>query len=222
MHKHITPAEARRAHRLQASADALCDLRSETAPALFGYIVATPNYRSWPLAGLVGAYFASDKLDGIWARRAAEILGTETTPEGAKKDERADKRLCHAIFAGVAVREALNGNKAYAAAIGGSDTVMAARDYIVGRYRERGAELGIDGRARSGGKIKLATLAVTATYAVSPAADPDKLLGIAGPIIAGTGMLAGTALSVHSGADQIQHQVQQFNLLHAGQQALEA
>lgn len=217
MSQPLSPELEQRAHRLQAGADLLCDVRSETAPILFGYIVAKPNYRSWPLAAVVGSYFASDKLDGIWARRAAQILGTEPTPEGAKKDERADKRLCHAIFAGIAIREALNGNKAYATLLGGSDVAMALRDHIVSGYRDRGAELGIDGKARAGGKIKLATLAVTATYAVSPLAEPDNLLGPTGPLLASVGTLAGAALSIHSGLDQIQHQQEQLQLLLAQQ-----
>lgn len=203
------------AEYLRANADALCDMRSETAILIFDHITRTPSYRSWALTGVVAGLFATDKIDGTWARRAAEILGTETTAEGAKKDERADKRLCHAIFAGIAVRETLNGNVAYGALIGGADGLMAARDHVVGQYRDRGIELGVDGKARSGGKAKLVVLGATATLAVSPLANrhSDHILGATGQVIASAAMLAGAAMSVHSGYDQIQYQCEQAALL---------
>ena len=202
----------------QYSADALCELRTAIAPAIAQDIVTHKEYRSWRRVGLLGVLYATDKLDGFFASRRADIMKSadsdiraeiesdvqlvEAIAQGGRKDDKADKALTHSIFLSVAARESLNKNIGYGSLIAGSDAVMYIRDLIVGRARDKASLRGVKGDARRLGKYKQGLLVLTAMTAVAPLPErtPHKSVG---QTIVKAGILGGVALSLISGIDQI-------------------
>lgn len=214
----------------QYSADALCDMRTAAAPLIAEHITTTPNYHSWMLAGALTLLHITDKVDGRLAKTRDRIITrmvadspthtldqrlVDAIANGGRKDDKADKALTHSVFGAVAIREAANGNTAYAAAIAGSDLTMFARDDYVGKQRDKAATNGIKGDARQLGKIKQTILVITQVAAVSPLARPKEhgegfSFGRAAVVV---GMAGGTALSLYSGFDQITSLRQQHDNL---------
>lgn len=204
----------------QYSADALCDARSASAPILFAHIVGSPDYHSKGLTSLLGTLHITDKVDGLLAQRRRTLLATvpehqlpelldddlmTAISEGGRKDDLADKRLTHAIFGSLAVREILNGNKAYGSIIGVSDAVMFARDAYVGKKRDQAKSNGANADARKLGKYKQLLLVASSVIAVSPSAAPTRgqEKWTIGRALVATGMVGGAIMSVISGIDQV-------------------
>jgi phosphatidylglycerophosphate synthase len=208
------------AARLQHAANTLCDIRSAIAPVIFGHIATRSNYHSWALAGTVATLHATDKLDGLLAKKRAESL--EHIPEdqhkallprnlleaikiGGRKDDKADKALTHAIFVGISAREFQNGNTTFASIVGATDGGMLLRDFSIGIIRDKAQKRGIKPDARDLGKWKQALLATTSILAVTPlAAPPSKEKSWnANRTIVAAGMIGGLLLSGISAVDQI-------------------
>jgi phosphatidylglycerophosphate synthase len=202
----------------QYTADALCDLRTAIAPAIGKDIVTNEAYRSWGMVGLLGILYATDKLDGFFAHKRAELMDAaddstkqlviadthlmEAIAQGGRKDDKADKALTHSIFLSIAARESLNKNIGYAALIAGSDAVMYLRDRVVSNARDKAALLGKKGDARKLGKYKQGILVMTAMAAVAPFPESSSKKSF-GRRLVKAGILGGAALSVLSGFDQI-------------------
>lgn len=180
----VTPTVALKNRRLQLAANALSALRIVAAPAIFGWIVAHPKYRSWGLTGAAAALDATDKLDG-W-------LGQDD-PLGRKLDKLGDKALMHSIAGGIVVREALNGNTRYARNLALNQLGLAARD-IATSFVCSGV------KAQTLGKAKTVWLNGVEAYAVSPLSQGQ------GERVVEAGFVAGNVLSVASGIELFQKQ----------------
>ena len=204
----------------QYSADALCDVRSASAPILFAHIVSSPDYHSSALTSWLGALHVTDKIDGLLAQKRRTLLAAvpehqlpelldgdlmTAISEGGRKDDLADKRLTHAIFGSLAVREILNSNRAYGSIIGVCDAVMFARDAYVGKKRDQAKSNGTNADARKLGKYKQLLLVASSVIAVSPSAAPTRgqEKWTVGRTIVAAGMVGGAIMSVISGIDQV-------------------
>lgn len=179
----VTPTVALRNRRLQLAANTFSALRIAAAPAVFGWIVAHRKYRSWGLTGAMGVLDATDKLDG-W-------LGQDD-PLGRKLDKIGDKALSHAVLAGIAVREALNGNVRYARNIAANQLGLIARDVAT-------SSMCSEVKAQKLGKAKTAWLDGVELYAVSPLSEGQDAL-------VETGLMGGNLLSIASGVELFQKQ----------------
>ena len=198
----------------QYAADALCDLRTDVAPLIAQHIVRHEKYQSWGMVTVLGALYATDKLDGYLASKRAHLMKEATEmelqsidadrrlvqsiQEGGRKDDKADKVLTHSIFLSIAARESLNKNLKQGILIASSDAVMYCRDKIVGKARDKAALEGKKGDARKLGKYKQGLLVLTAMAAVTPCEQRSV-----GRKIVAAGIIGGVALSILSGIDQV-------------------
>lgn len=194
----------RQAHWLRRGADGLCYSRILAAPILASYIIAKPDFKSTKLAATVSLLYGTDKLDGIMARHAANIIGQDTTRASAELDQKADKILTTALFGAVIIREYLNGNNNYAKMLAADIAIDGVRNIIVNNKRNNATE-GVDVAAQEIGKQKQLLFvlgAVTATSLI-PGADSGSELSPGQSIV--TGMVNGaTFLSILSGSKMVQ------------------
>lgn len=191
---------------LRRGADSLCLGRIVSAPILAGYILATPDYRSPKLASLIAGLYMTDKVDGIMARKAANILGEETTRASAELDQKADKILTTSLFASIVTREYLNGNNSYAKSLAVNLTIDGLRNIIVNRSR-RNAPEGVDIAAQEAGKYKQMCFVLGVISATIPITIPHQ--EITDQLDPGESLVldivdCATTLSVVSGAQLIQ------------------
>ena len=189
----ISPQQTRYARILQRTANALCYTRMIAGPLVGAYIAKERNYRSWRLAGTIGALAITDAIDGKLARKAATIDPTVKSQRGAWLDQMADKVFTHAILGGITVNVART-SRSEAAFLATNQIVQLGRDVVVTNIRKHAAEHNVPTNAQMLGKIKAAELLTSSILMTSPLAD-----SAAGEATAVVGIAAGTALSVASG-----------------------
>lgn len=191
-------AKQRTARWLRRGADGLCYARIAAAPVVAGYIIANRNYKSTRLAATVAGLYATDKLDGVMARQAANLVGEQTTRKSAELDQKSDKILTTSLYIAVIIREYLNGERDYAKALAVDTTLDIGRNIIVNRKRSNAPE-GVQVEARPSGKQKQLFYVLGAVAATSPLADIPEGQEMVEHIVD-----AATTLSVISGAEMVQ------------------
>ena len=214
----------RRAYRYQQAANALTEVRSRAADPLASYILTTPNYRSWGLAGVVGALKVTDKVDGLFAKRRAKLLESLASEDGTSyeiknqklveaiewggiNDPKADKKLNHAIFGSIAVRDALNHDWESAVTTVVADGIITIRDKWTDYERSLAALRGHNGHSRFPGQVKELLIDLTSVAAVSPLAErgPEGQDLTAGRVAVCALYGASTASAIGSGIGQVIH-----------------
>ncbi len=216
LRRSLQESTAQRAARLRRWADAACDLRKDGVELIHREITATPNYHSWGLANVVGTFHVLDKVDGVWARTAARLLGEPTTPEGAKKDHETDHEVNRKLHTAVGEREIGNGHFIYGSFFLACNFLMEQRDQYLEGVREAARQDGLEAKSRSLGKWKQFILGITQTVSVSPLASPEVHPGVSQlvrPLVVG-GMVTSTVLSGVSAFDVRQHIYEQRLALH--------
>ncbi len=209
---------------LQKTADGLCKGRIASALPLAAYIIATPDYRSKTLAGIVGGEYVGDKVDGKLAGASKYFFGLINMPDQnqPKLDQLSDKILTHSLIGAVVIREALNKNYKYAGAIAGMDLIAIGRDFVVNRRRDKTEAFKAEYRAKldnyqiaidpadipSTGALKLGKLkqlgySMTVTESVAPESIiPDNCPITIEQMVVAT-MAVSTVMSVISGVSTV-------------------
>ena len=204
--KEVERINPRRGNLYRKAANVICRTRIVAAPLVFAYAATHPDYPSWKFGLTMGALQASDKLDGILSRKGAQYLGEKTTADGARLDQLSDKALFHGSLGGLAARELMNSNIALGLFYAGNQLVAGVRDWKVTRWRQAGEAEGIDVKARKAGKFKTVLYGAALTAACSPiveAVNSDD--APIGKYIVGGALVAGTAMAVWSGLDNIRN-----------------
>lgn len=119
--------DAERGTYLMARADRLTAFRARSAPILGALLAVTDE--GWVTTAAIAGEGYTDWQDGHDARAGAELLGIETTVEGALEDPAADKKLVNSLCLGLAVRFFRQGD------YGG--TAVLAANYAVTQWRDR-------------------------------------------------------------------------------------
>ena len=139
---------------LQTGANALCAIRPFQAADIAKDVVNKEEYRTWWVAGKFAVAVAFDVLDGVMARKAAELRQGETTPTGARLDELADKSLTHITLGAIAIRAGLDGDLKYQKFILENQKTIAQRDIRVTKKRNEAQALKVEVKAQKSGKKK--------------------------------------------------------------------
>jgi phosphatidylglycerophosphate synthase len=139
---------------LQAGANFLCAIRPFQAADIAKDVVKKEEYRSWLVAGKFAVAVAFDVLDGIMARKAAELRQGETTPTGARLDELADKSLTHIVLGAIATRAGMDGDTRYQSFILKNQKTIVQRDIRVTKKRNEAQALNVEVKAQKSGKKK--------------------------------------------------------------------
>ena len=191
-----------RGNRLQEIADALCHARRIGAAGVAAYNLTRRKNRSWRAASAVTLTYATDKADGMAARKAARLLDRPPTDAGKKLDQIVDKQA-HALIAGSHGVDALiRGEWAFGLTILGNLVAQTVRDRIVNRKRDiahhiaqiTGTEIHVGSIPTS--KRKMAVQAVSDVATQTPLANRPT-----GRFVLGSAHTAGTVLSIKSGAE---------------------
>ncbi|HEY5667527.1 MAG TPA: CDP-alcohol phosphatidyltransferase family protein [Candidatus Saccharimonadales bacterium] len=132
-----------RGNRLQRSADALCHARRIGGLAVGTLNLFTPYGRTLAATAAVMTVYATDKLDGMLARRGANLLGRPTTPEGKKLDQSVDKQTHLSIAGSQAIQAYMRGQWVFGTVIMGNLIVQRWRDGIVNSKRELAAQVAL-------------------------------------------------------------------------------
>ncbi len=204
----VSPMDARKARLMQRTANALCYLRMAAGPLIGAHIAHEQKYRSWKMAGLIGAVAITDALDGKLARRAATIDPSVRSQRGAWLDQMADKVFTHGIMGGMAMNAARH-NRTQAAVLAANQVVQLGRDVWITEVRKKAADHDVPTNAQVMGKVKTSVLLASSIAMASPLANYES-----GEVAATAGLTIGSALSIASG-------VSLANSLNAGVEAVE-
>lgn len=134
--------------------DFLADTKPTAGNIIRGYIVGKSDYQSTSLSSITGGVGIGDLIDGRAVRFATERLGTETTPDGARKDDLSDKEWAKKMLEAFITRSSLNKDYGLALFLLASKTIIDTRDGIVTELRDKAQELDVDVRAGPWGKRK--------------------------------------------------------------------
>lgn len=173
-------------------------LRSELAPVL-GLSLAFESSTTDAIAITAFTAFLewTDFTDGHDARVAAELLGEDTTLEGAQDDHLADKKKFYSQMLGLIARSLVTDrDMGQAAFVGLNTSVQATRDYFMNKTRDEAIEEGIDPKARIFGKAKgLFNGLGAGAHTLAPALPENqrKVLSRTGNIFLGLGTVASLA-----------------------------
>lgn len=186
--------------RLQLGADLLCHARHLGAHAIAAFNLISDKPRGWRSTAAVAANYATDKADGILARRAAAILERPPTPQGKKLDQTVDKAAHNIIAASHIITAWQRRQRVFAAVMTASLGVQIWRDHIVNAKREQADQVAADtgvpihtGSIPSS-KAKMVLVAAADVVTQSPLADIRE-----GRIALGVAHLSATVLSVTTG-----------------------
>jgi hypothetical protein len=120
-------ARAKRARRLQNTADQITDFRENHSDKLGVVIGATK--RNWYTTAAAGAIAAGDFVDGYLAKKAQKILGVDKSLTGGDlRDPHADKTFRKALQTGIKMRAIREGDAKTVAFIEAKETVDKWRD----------------------------------------------------------------------------------------------
>lgn len=200
----------------QRAADYLCEKRPHQADKIAEEILTKQNYHSWKLAGKVAMYATLDLVDGKFARWAARLEKRDTTFEGARADDLADKKWTHKILGAIASRALMDGEVAYGGFLAYKKKKVQERDEKVGEKRDEAQALGIDPRAKSSGKDKTLKQNETLIFMVSPLAK-----SFLGKVVAAGLQHNATKLSEQSGAEIIETLDQRIDEVQTAQETQE-
>ncbi len=136
------------------------------------------QYRSIGLATSIAGLVAADKIDGIFARRAA-TNGIPILEHDKRKDPFQDKVFAHVLMGSIAIREFSEGNTFFASVIAGCQASKLARDYKMSQSR-KDAHPDADVSAIPINKYKTGLEGLSHMIATSPMADSEIGRSIAG------------------------------------------
>lgn len=129
---------------LQNTANWLCYSRLLGAGAIAAYNLRGKHPRNTKSTTVMGLIYATDKLDGIFARKAAKKLKRPPTNAGKTLDQSIDK-AAHYLIAGSHIYDARNNNEnKFSLSLLGALSVQICRDAIINRKRfqvDRASEL---------------------------------------------------------------------------------
>jgi phosphatidylglycerophosphate synthase len=118
----------------------------------------------------MAAVSLGDAGDGRGVRWAAERRGEETTPEGARDDERTDKEAARKILSAMAIRAFMNRDIKFGAFLTASLALIMGRDTLVTYKRDEAQALDIDIKATGMGKAKTGIQNLAFTTQTNPIA----------------------------------------------------
>lgn len=139
---------------LQAGANLLGAIRPFQAGDIAKDVITKEDYHTWRVAGKFAVAVAFDVLDGIMARKAAQLRGGETTPLGGRIDELADKSLTHIVLGAIATRAGMDSDSRYQKFVLENQATIAQRDIRVTKKRNEAQALNVEVKAQKSGKKK--------------------------------------------------------------------
>lgn len=180
------------AEALQFFADGMTAFRSAAAPVIGTWIAL--HGESWPLFTFTSGTASTDKWDGDFARGAAELSGTQTSPEGSEADHKADKRMTKYLLGGLIVKDFREGHIASGLLVGGVLLVHLVRDHKMTQVRQEGHDNGQKTNAIKINKWKTAVTLSSATLDTIP--NSGKRAKQIKRVARNTGLIVGAALGV--------------------------
>ena len=202
----LTPNRVKAGNFLQTAANTMCRLRVIIGAGIAASHVLSGNPYSWKRATGAAGNYAQDKVDGLGAREAAELLQRPPTPEGKSLDERSDKQLHRVTAAAHAIRAIFRERQTlYGLVTAGNLVAQEVRDAAVHKSRDaavlvsEATGVAIDTGATKASKRKLAAVAVGDIAGDSPL--PRHRLGRA---LDNAAQTAGTILSYRTGGEIIE------------------
>lgn len=198
----------RTARKLRRTANTLSASRIAAAPLLFERIYSGHS-PSWWLCSTLGLLAASDKYDGVLARKAQKLAPDMSDTTGAWLDQMADKALVHGVLGGLVVQQFAQENYWLGTVYAASQAATLARDSIVTRIRKRATDKGQSTNAQRLGKWKAGLQLASLGYAVSPLVRYSYGTLPVGEIVAASGVGASAIFSVASGVSLAHHLQQQ-------------
>lgn len=188
---HQTAEIVEKAQSLHRAAMLLSHLRRDSSIALGIY--RTMIEPDWTLAAVNAGIALTDKADGYMARKAAALLGQDTSPEGAKLDQEADKWFYYGQMGGMAIRKLVESKPSESLFLVANMAVVTLRDYKMAEVRREAAARNLDVRAQKHGKYKTALQMGAILLGSSPIARNEQ-----GRRLVNTLVLAGTVQSIIS------------------------
>lgn len=144
--------------------------RPNQADVIAGKIIHSPDYQSLDLSAVMAGVSLGDAGDGRGVRWAAARRGEETTPEGARDDEKTDKEAARKILSAMAIRAFMNRDMKFGAFLTASLALIMGRDTLVTQKRDEAQALDIDIKATGLGKAKTGVQNLTFTTQTNPVA----------------------------------------------------
>lgn len=161
-----------RGTNLQATADLLTNIRDKGAP-IIGVAIALSN-ENWPVTAALAALEATD-MEGIPARKAAELLDRPPLAENSERDHKADKKLYYCSMGGLLVRKLRQKQYGNATVVAANLVASGLRDYDVSQARKEAKEHGKNTQAIGINKAKTGVQMVSLDVAVSPFSKNSKV-----------------------------------------------
>lgn len=142
------------AKAMQFCGDFLADSRPYIGRYIATRILSTPDYQSTGLVIGTGAVGVGDAIDGRASRFAAKREGRETTPNGARKDDKSDKKWARILLEAQLARAVMDKDWKQVALLFICIMTIDTRDGIVTELRDEAQELDVDIKAGPWGKGK--------------------------------------------------------------------
>lgn len=144
----------------------LTALRAIASPFVGASLALTES--EYVATGFILGGIYTDYKDGSEARAGAEILGIETTIEGAIADPAADKIMANSLMLGHVIRSLRRMDPVGAVIVAGNYVVTKRRDEQMQHDRDLALEHGVDPKAIPINKLKFALQMIGNTVLSSP------------------------------------------------------
>lgn len=162
----LSPEDRIRGEMLMHRADDLTEFRALTSPFV-GVGIALTHSEYFVTAAVLAEIY-TDYKDGSDARKGADILGVETSVDGAIEDPKADKILANSLMLGHLCRFVRRKDPVGAAIVAGNYFISRRRDDNMQNDRDLAIEHGVDPKAIPINKLKFLLQMVGNTMLSSP------------------------------------------------------